>query len=665
MIKVLPRAISELIAAGEVVDRPVSVVKELVENSIDAGATDITVEIKDGGITYIRVSDNGCGIPRDEVPTAFLRHATSKISSAEQLNAIETLGFRGEALAAISAVSKTEMITKCASDEIGTSVKVIAGDLDSCEDAGCPTGTTVIVRDLFFSTPARMKFLKKDSTEGAAVASLMDKIALANVGIAFKFIKNGKEEMHTPGDGRLDSAISAVFGVKTAESMTAVESKSWGISVSGYTSVPAYPKANRNMQIFFVNGRLVRSRTFTAALDASYANLIPSGKFSSCVLNVEINPALVDINVHPAKLEVRFSDEHAVFDAVYHAVKGAILNRSSNGGVAPSKIVELNELKKDVFSAAVSPKLSVAPVSPVAKTDVKVEQTIIPETEIKVAMPNIPAFENNGQAQVAKPLREAEKKVIFAEEKPAFQAEPSFETKVISQERGNQSEETETKIEVFSSESAPKMEQEIKNIIIRQNSTESEDVSEYHYVGEIYRTYLIFEYKDGVIFVDKHAAHERIIFNRLKSDFNPDSDAQLLLSPSIVSLDKRDAAVILENLDVLASLGFEVEDFGGGQLIVRSVPVKLGEDDVSFLLQLIADKLPKGGKRSVGEAFYDDVLHSVSCKAAIKAGTLSKEKEAEEIMCMLQQDPEARFCPHGRPVCFEVKRKDLDKQFLR
>ncbi|MBR5769264.1 MAG: DNA mismatch repair endonuclease MutL, partial [Clostridia bacterium] len=253
MIKVLPKNVSELIAAGEVVERPVSVVKELVENSIDAGAADITVEIKDGGITYIRVSDNGCGIPADEVPTAFLRHATSKLQNADQLNAIETMGFRGEALAAICAVSRTEMITKCASDEIGTCVKYVAGDLDSCEEAGCPTGTTVVVRDLFFSTPARMKFLKKDASEAAAVASFMDRIALANTGVAFKFIKNGKEELRTPGDGRLESAIDAVFGRKFAETLTPVDGNSWGIGVSGFTSQPAYPKANRNMQIFFVN----------------------------------------------------------------------------------------------------------------------------------------------------------------------------------------------------------------------------------------------------------------------------------------------------------------------------------------------------------------------------------------------------------------------------
>ena len=624
MIKVLPKNVSELIAAGEVVERPVSVVKELVENSIDAGATDITVEIKDGGITYIRVSDNGCGIPADEVPTAFLRHATSKLQNADQLNAIETMGFRGEALAAICAVSRTEMITKCASDEIGTCVKYVAGDLDSCEEAGCPTGTTVVVRDLFFSTPARMKFLKKDASEAAAVASFMDRIALANTGVAFKFIKNGKEELRTPGDGRLESAIDAVFGRKFAETLTPVDGNSWGIGVSGFTSQPAYPKANRNMQIFFVNGRLVRSRTFTAALDASYANLVPSGKFAACVLNVTVNPALVDVNVHPAKLEVRFTDDHAVFDAVYHAVKSALQGKRDQIGIVPSKVVPVEELKTDVLNVTPAKSIFAAPVDKPAPA----EQTVIPETDVRISVPKVPAF-------AAKP-KPAARPAAAKPEKPA--EVPFFE-------------QSEPKTEII--------------IPVRQEATKPATVHGYNYIGEVFRTYLIFESEAGVLFVDKHAAHERIIFNRLKSKFNPDSDAQLLLSPVTVSLEKRDAQVILDYAETLSQLGFEVDDFGGGQIIVRSVPVKLNDDDVASLLQIMADKLPKGGKRSVSEAFYDDILHSVACKAAVKAGKRSSEEDAEDILRMLDDDPDARFCPHGRPVCFEIKRGDLDKQFLR
>lgn len=662
MIKVLPKAISELIAAGEVVDRPVSVVKELVENSIDSGATDITVEIKDGGITYIRVSDNGCGIPRAEVPTAFLRHATSKITNADQLNAIETLGFRGEALAAISAVSRTEMITKCATDDIGTSVKVIAGDLDSCEDAGCPTGTTVIVRDLFFPTPARMKFLKKDSTEAAAVASFMDKIALANTGISFKFIKNGKEEMHTPGDGRLDSAINAVFGFKIADTMLPVDGKSWGISVSGFASMPAYPKANRNMQIFFVNGRLVRSRTFTAALDASYANLVPSGRFAACVLNIELNPALVDINVHPAKLEVRFTDEHAVFDAVYHAVKNGIVGKKEEGSISPSKIVHIDEMKKEVFNASVSPKMTVPPANGNIKNSAAPEQTVIPETEIKVTVPRIPSFENASQSLERENAFLSDNKNRDFDELSNKTSDTVSVEKAVEPIREQISEIPDPNAKELTESS---VKNEPINITVQQNSTKFDTDYGYHYVGEIYKTYLIFENEEGILFVDKHAAHERIIFNRLKSGFNPDSDAQLLLSPSIISLDKSDADIILSNLDVLASLGFEVDDFGGGKVIVRSVPVKLDEADVSYLIQLIADKLPKGGKKGVEGAFYDDILHSVSCKAAVKAGSMSKEAEAQQILRMLNEDLQARFCPHGRPVCFEIKRKELDKQFLR
>lgn len=643
MIKVLPKNVSKLIAAGEVVDRPVSVVKELVENSIDAGATDITVEIKDGGITYIRVSDNGSGIPRDEVPTAFLRHATSKLNNADQLNSIVTMGFRGEALAAISAVSRTEMITKSDSDEIGTSVKVVSGDLDSCEEAGCPTGTTVIVRDLFFSTPARMKFLKKDATEAAAVASLMSKIALANTNVAFKFIKNGKEEMRTPGDGRLDAAIAAVYGIKFSETLTAVQGKSWGISVEGYVSAPAYPKANRHMQIFFVNGRLVSSKTFIAALDASYANMMPSGKFAACVLNVSLNPALVDINVHPAKLEVRFTDDHAVFDAVYHAVKSALHGGKDESGISPSKIVTVEELKNDVFNAPKEKSVFSAPTV----NAVSAKQTVIPETGIRVSVPVIPAFESSAQKkQTAAPIK---------------QENPAAPTENVAAAKETKNEDDGQQLPFFTTQDSKNE----KNDFTPENSTKSDIVCGYHYVGEVYKTYLIFESEEGILFADKHAAHERIIFNRLKKRFSPDSAAQTLLSPMPVTLDRRDAQIILDNVKVLAELGFDVEDFGGGQIMVRSVPIKLDSDDVSALIQLIAEKLPEGGKSRVGEAFYDDVLHGVACKAAVKAGKKSSVEDAEDILRMLSEDPAARFCPHGRPVCFEIKRGDLDRQFLR
>ena len=625
MIKVLPKNVSELIAAGEVVERPVSVVKELVENSIDAGATDVTVEIKDGGITYIRVSDNGCGIPREEVPTAFLRHATSKLENEDQLNRIETMGFRGEALAAIAAVSRTDMITKCAADEIGTAVKFVSGDLDSCEEAGCPTGTTVVVRDLFFSTPARMKFLKKDASEAAAVASFMDRIALSNTGVAFKFIKNGVEEMRTPGDGRLDSAVNAVFGRKFAETLTPVEGYSWGIGVGGYVSQPAFPRANRSMQIFFVNGRLVRSKTFTAAVDAAYSNLIPSGRFAACVLNLKINPALVDVNVHPSKLEVRFVDDHAAFDAIYHAVRSALEGRKDDGGITPSKIVEIGEANPSFVNAVPAKSIFAAPVS-----RPQAEQTKIPETEMRISVPRV---------------------AVFPEAKPETPAAPVSEP----------APQKEAELPFF--EPAPQTAK--KTAETRQEPTKTGAVGGYNYVGEVFRTYLVFESESGVLFVDKHAAHERIIFNRLKKNFNPDSDAQLLLSPVTVSLDKNDARTILDHAETLAQLGFDVEDFGAGQVTVRSVPIKLNDDDVSSLLQLMADKLPKGGKRSVSEAFYDDVLHSVACKAAVKAGKRSSGEDAEDILRMLEEDPDARFCPHGRPVCFEIKRGDLDRQFLR
>ncbi len=613
-INVLDKQIAELIAAGEVVERPASVIKELVENSIDAGATSITVEIRQGGISYIRITDNGSGILKEDVPTAFLRHATSKINIASDLDSIGTLGFRGEALASVSAVSHIELVTKALSEDIGTKIVLHGGEIEYMEDTGTPQGTTIIVRDIFYNVPARMKFLKKDVGEGNAVATIIDKIALSHPEISFRFIRDRKETLYTQGDGKLSSAIYGVYGKDFLNGLMPTNYSFNGIKVTGYISKPSNSRASRTMQNFFINGRYIRSKTAIAAIDEAFKGSIMVGKFPSCVLNLEMNSSLYDVNVHPAKLEVRFASEKAVFDAVYHAVKSSLLSED--------KIKEM-ELK---------PKI-VNPYTPVLE---KAEQIKLPEIK-----------------PITKPITPIERPI----ERPIIPFKT--ETTILQD-----SEKIKIEFPVIPTKFEKIIEQEVTPIVVEEKKAEViiKEISAHKLIGEVFSTYIIIEYEDSLMFIDKHAAHERLIYEKLKNDSK--SFSQSLLTPISVCLDKLSFEAVESHLEDFEKAGFEIEIFGTTTVLVRSAPLNLTGQDISSAVVELALGLTKF-KSDMTTEYIDWLYHNVACRAAIKGGQVSPKEELIELAKRLEQNPELRFCPHGRPVYIMLKKSEIEKQFGR
>lgn len=646
-INVLPKHLAELIAAGEVVERPASVVKELLENSIDAGADKITVEIKNGGISYIRITDNGCGISRDDIRNAFVSHATSKISTADDLDAIFTLGFRGEALASVSAVAKVEVMTKTSDEEIGTRYVIENGDEILLDDAGCPEGTTIMVRDLFFKTPARMKFLKKDVTEANAVASVIDRIALSHPEVSFRFIREGKQTLITSGNGDLLTCIREIFGKDFSSDLIPAEYSDAGIKVSGYISKPTAARPNRNMQFFFLNNRLIKTGTGSAALSEGYKNSIMVGKFPSCVLNIQINPSLVDVNVHPAKTEVRFSDERPVFNAVFCACKSAltigdtpkkaVINKT-NFYKEPEKPAEQIKIftppapKQDFWQhiptkKEESPKpapIKINFVEPVQKIEEPVKVTVS-EEPVKVIKASAPMTEVKNEESFEDILFKAPSQTVEIESiKEEVVIPPVAETK------------------------APE-------------SDFCED--EFTLIGEAFKTYIMCEYRNKMIIIDKHAAHERIIYEKLKKE-NGERSPQLLLLPVTVTLSKEEYSALLENIDVVNNAGFEAEDFGNGCIIVRECPMELSADDIEDVITEIAGRFVEK-KQDVSFEKLDWIFHSVACRSAIKAGNFTSRLEMERFAKQLLSMPDIRYCPHGRPVLIEMTKRELEKNFGR
>ena len=538
-INKLPKHMADLIAAGEVVERPASVVKELMENAVDAGATSITVEIQHGGISYIRVTDDGCGIDREDVKTAFVSHATSKIKTAEDLNTILTLGFRGEALPSIAAVSKVNMITKTATEEMGTSLTIEGGIITDFSDAGCAVGTTMIVRELFYNTPARMKFLKKDVSEGNYVASVVEKLALSHPEISIRFIRDGKQVFTTNGDGNLQNVCFSAFGKDFSNGLLNVDASVQNVSVTGLVTPPFNCRGSRGMQYFFVNGRSVKNTTIMAAFESAYKNSVMVGKFPGGVLFITLPPTLVDVNVHPSKIEVRFSDEKAIFDAVYHAVKSALSeNTSLKQAVLPDKKTVFN----DVF----------------AKPQQEFKQTTVDEniafTE-KVLKPlSETLFVNDVKTDYVADIDDDPFKIEF----PISVAETKVETKSV--------EPTE-------------IVKPVEEDIIR-------------FIGEAYKTYIFIELNGKLCVIDKHAAHERILYNKLKAN-KQGSGSQMLLAPVTVTLSKEEYSVITENIETIANSGFDIEDFGNGTVIVRSCPMDLDSCEFAPLISEIAEYLTK------------------------------------------------------------------------
>jgi DNA mismatch repair protein MutL len=636
-IKVLDKHVAELIAAGEVVERPASVAKELVENAVDAGATGITVEIRNGGTTFLRVADDGCGIAREDVPTAFLRHATSKIAGSDDLNRIGTLGFRGEALASIAAVAHVELLTRTA-DELAGTHYVIDGDGEQvCEDAGCPQGTTIVVRDLFYNTPARMKFLKKDVTEGNAVAAVVDKAALSHPEISFRFLRDGKETLHTPGDGRLKSAVYAVYGRDFTFGLLPVEYELNGVKISGFISKPSAARPNRSMQNFFINGRYVRTRTASVALEEAFKGSLMVGKLPACVLHIQIPLATVDVNVHPAKMEVRFINEKPIFDAVYHGVKTA-LNRGDTPSVIALSQEQKPKIQKPKEENAVQLRMPFQSES--KKDEVPFPPVSPPMRGKSFALHDFACdIEADDAPNMLAPPSQKRSAVPSKESLQLSEPEPLKEPQKPVKNTSDTSEETALSLE-------KQKEQEVPEKLI----------------GEAFGTYIILERGDSLVFVDKHAAHERMLYEKLKHA-GGESFSQMLLEPITVTLDKNEYSAVLESVDLCRKAGFELEDFGSGSILVRSAPMMLEHGDVAEAVMEIAGYLAEN-KNDLTVRKIDWLYHNIACRAAVKAGDSTPALELASLARRVEQE-DVRYCPHGRPVSFLLKKKDLERQFGR
>ncbi len=663
-INVLDKHIAELIAAGEVVERPSSVIKELVENSIDAGADAITVEIKNGGTTFMRVADNGCGILREDVKVAFLRHATSKVKLEKDLDSISTLGFRGEALASISAVSHLELITKAETESVGTRYVISGGEEVSFGDAGCPQGTTFIIRDLFYNIPARMKFLKTDVGEGNAVSNIIDKIALSHPEIAITYIKDSKQVLKTSGDGKLLSAIYSVYGRDFASSLIPVDYELNGISVNGYISKPQGARPNRNMQNFFINGRFVKSRTAMAAIEEACKGSVMVGKFPACVLNLSINFEAVDVNVHPAKIEVRFVNERPVFDAVYHAVKSALLNKDTRKNAVfssnkPNIRVNPFELAQKVFRERDEEKIKaeIKKQPPLVETKKADNPFDLLDEPVKAVKPQPINFDVKVADSVSVDSTLVDTSVISVQEPANAVVEDD-----VSEQPSVSVETQATVLTSLIEETATFLDSDNKTEEIKPLFDSSEDT--FKYIGEAFKTYIIIEKNEKeLILIDKHAAHERIIYEKLKES-KGNGYSQLLLEPISVTLDKIDYNSVLHNLSSFRETGFDIDDFGNGMVIVRSAPQYLEKEDIEQTIIEMAGYLTDN-KKSIRTEQMDWIYHNVSCRAAIKAGNISTDRELIDIARKLESDSSLKYCPHGRPLCIVIKKHEIEKQFGR
>ncbi len=688
-IQVLNRQVAELIAAGEVVERPSSVIKELVENAIDAGSAVVTVETQRGGRSYMRVTDNGCGIPPEQVPTAFLRHATSKIVTEADLDAIGTLGFRGEALAAISAVSRIEMLTRTKDAELGLRYSCLDGLHPETEEAGCPQGTTITVRDLFFNTPARMKFLKKDVTEGNAIAGILDKIALSHPEISFRYIRDGKEVLHTPGDGKLSSALYAVYGKEFSASLIPVSYNLQGVGVKGFISKPAASRANRSMQNFFINGRYIRSRTASVALEEACKGAVMAGKFPACALHLELGKETVDVNVHPAKMEIRFANEQPVFDAVYYGVKSALregdspkvmgLNQPHSYQAPPQKVIPITSISplggletepgRPLLLKDSAPEQPVPAETPTVQTETKEPSSVqtepeappslLPEPEPEISVPRLSRAYGEGKLPAVK--REPEGFTPLVEnalEKRPGAEPPKTEAAPLPLPEIPPEESPRPVSAPLSPEAAQTEEQGEAPSLLGERAFHGK------IIGEAFGTYILVEHSpQALMLIDKHAAHERLIYERLKAQ-GPNGEAQALLEPVPVSLEKEEYSAVTANLSRLREAGFEVEDFGPGTVLVRAVPLLLDGGDGAAALMEIAGYLAQQ-KATLTTQHMDWVYHNVACRAAIKAGDVTHPEELAALCRQLEENPQVRYCPHGRPVYVLLPRREIEKQFGR
>ena len=629
----LDRHVADLIAAGEVVERPASAVKELVENSIDAGAKNITIELQNGGMTFLRITDDGCGMDPVDARTAFLRHATSKIRKKEDLACIGTLGFRGEALAAISSVSKIDLLTRAQGAETGVRLHLEAGQVLSEEPAGCPCGTTILVRELFYNTPARMKFMKSDAAESSAVFAAIQQQALAHPEISFRFLKDGQEQLHTDGQGDRMAAIYAIYGRELANNMLPVDGSWEKLRVRGFVTKPTATRGNRAWQSFFVNNRYIKSRLLSAAVEEAYRNQIMVGRFPACVLEIDMPVQAVDVNVHPAKTEVKFLSEREVFDAVHYAVLSTLSRAAGRPEwKAPEK---------------------------------KQEPAPRPQAQPKAVQPPKPGFyqtmqasEYRRQAAQQSAAKPAQPVLASPVQLPRSEPAPVQQTFVLPKQEAKSEVKPEPKIEV-----RPEPKPEPVKTPEPQQQTLPVPEEPFRIIGEALHTYIIVEQGEAVLLIDKHAAHERIRFEALKKEDHPIM-AQLLLAPVSAELSREEAATVLENKALLERCGFETEDFGGGDVLIRQIPSDVDVEDAKALLQELAGDL-LAGKTLDPDSLRDNLLHTIACKSAIKAGWLTSDEELRRLVQEVLSRDDIKYCPHGRPVCVTLTKRQLEKQFKR
>lgn len=652
-INVLNKEVSELIAAGEVIERPSSVIKELVENSIDAGATHITVEIKNGGTTYMRVTDDGCGMAFEDVPTAFLRHATSKIVTKTDLDNICTLGFRGEALASVAAVARVELMTKQKNETYGTIYKIEGSIGTSHEKSGCPDGTTIIIRDLFYNVPARRKFMKKDVTEANAVSQILQKITLSHPEVAFKLIRDNRMEFNSCGDGELFSAIYAVYGRDFARDLIPVNHEYNGIKVSGYVIKPLYAKNNRTFQNFFVNGRYVKSRLCSTALESALENMIMTGKFPACVLMIEMPPVSMDVNIHPAKAEVRFTDERKVSDAVFFAVKNALMN---DGLIYEFELKPKVDWTKPIEEPSEELNQQEFIFTPVDKIEAK-------ESEIRSQplSPPMPVPESL-------PVEIKEKTVSFSEkESRSFcKEDETVQQMSVSDDRKSVSHVESNPVEGFKYISSQSF--SVKSVAEPDSQTTDvvpkvQEQPEIRVIGEAFKNYIMVEVDNSIVMIDKHAAHERIIFERLKSR-NCRQYSQMLLSKVKVLLSIGEFDALENNAGLLADMGFAFDFSEKPYVAAVAVPTFIAELNLEEIVSEIAENLYLG-KQNPQTHLFDDMLHTIACKSAIKANDKNDIRELQSLAEQVYYNEKIRHCPHGRPVMFTMTKGNIERQFKR
>ena len=708
VIHVLDKHTAELIAAGEVVERPASVVKELLENSIDAGATQVTVSIESGGVKLIEISDNGTGIEAEYISTAFIRHATSKIETPDDLTNIHTLGFRGEALASIASVARVELTTRTEVDEFATVYRIEGGEEVSREPGARAVGTTIRVKDLFYNTPARMKFLKKDSSEGTFVSDTVTHVALSHPEVSVKFIREGKLQYVTPGDGQLRGAVYAVLGREFSRDLIELKNQEGVYRITGLVTPPKSCRASRSMQHFYINGRYVRNRTMMAGMEMAFKGTMMQGKFPGGILLLEMPADLVDVNVHPAKIEARFARENDVFDVVYHAVKLALAQpgtgerlftfeadkeEKAENSKKDTDIIK-NDVKNNSFTGlsaiirgqadpGVLPQQHWEPANPAAAP-----QQPAPSAAMQIpTAPSVPRWKGSAQNEdmldpfvtLHSPKLETTKApepFRAAASETQLDVEPEFgETKLHSPQDHMAAWNPAQEAPKEEPESAPGAETEPDAPEAAEQETvlaEPEQMNfdptadqpePLRYVGEVFRTYILAERGDELCLIDKHAAHERQLYEKLAANYG-NVPSQMLLEPAAIDLAAEEKQALLDNIPLLENAGFEIADFGGNTVVLRAVPADVEPQNAESLLVEIANKLLKGGHDALNE-HTEWVLHSISCRAAIKAGDKSSPQELLALAEKILSGEVPPFCPHGRPCVLKLTRKELEKQFGR